>query len=92
MPAVLTIYYAYTMDYQEQGRYLLPALIPFIYYIVKGTEKLSGLYLGRYNLPRWLVDIGVLFCFLVIICGTLYMIYGCAMPIYLQTGMVLTNS
>lgn len=92
MPAVLTIYYAYTMDYQGQGRYLLPALIPFIYYIVKGIEKLAGLCLGRYSLPRWLVNAGLLFCFLMIIGGTLHMVYRCAMPIYLQTGMVLTNS
>lgn len=35
----LTIYYAYTTDYQNQGRYLLPALIPLMYYMTKGFRS-----------------------------------------------------
>ena len=39
MPLILSIYYSYTTDYQAQGRYLLPALIPLAYYVVTGVEK-----------------------------------------------------
>lgn len=89
MPAFLTIYYAYTTDYQHQGRYLLPALIPLMYYTVKGIQKLSEIRIGRLYVPRILVNIGVALCFLLIIGGTLDMIYIRALPIYLETGLVL---
>lgn len=39
MPALLSIYYSYSTDYQPQGRYLLPMLVPLFYYIVRGLEK-----------------------------------------------------
>lgn len=89
MPMILMIYYAYTMDYQDQGRYLLPALIPLMYYMVKGIEKLVGLHWKKRILPTGLVNLCVAVCFLLIIVGTLHLIYFCAMPIYLQTGVVL---
>lgn len=40
MPFILLIRYAYTVDYQAQGRYVLPALIPAMYYVVRGVERL----------------------------------------------------
>lgn len=89
MPLVLMVYYAYTMDYQHQGRYLLPGLIPLMYYVVKGIEKLAGVRLGRFALPKWAVNAGIVFCYLVIIAGTLDMILLRAVPVYLETGMVL---
>ena len=89
MPLILMLYYAYTTDYQNQGRYLLPALIPFMYYIVKGIQKLAEIHWKEWKLPGWLVNAGIVFCFLLIILGTLDMIYLRAMPIYLETGVVL---
>ena len=59
MPAFLTIYYAYTTDYQNQGRYLLPALLPLMYYMIKGIQKLSELKIKGRTFPRWLVNTGV---------------------------------
>lgn len=89
MPLILMLYYAYTTDYQHQGRYLLPSLIPCMYYIVKGIQKLAGIHWKEWKLPGWLVNAGIVFCFLLIILGTLDMIYFRAMPIYLETGVVL---
>lgn len=43
MPLILSLYYSYSTDYQPQGRYLLPALIPFCYYTIRGFEKLWNL-------------------------------------------------
>lgn len=44
----LCLYYSYTTDYQPQGRYLMPALIPFMLLLALGFEKcnliLSHLY------------------------------------------------
>lgn len=40
MPFILLIRYAYATDYQAQGRYLMPGLVPFMYYVAYGLEKL----------------------------------------------------
>lgn len=39
LPLILFLQYCYTTDYQEQGRYLLPALIPAMYYVTKGLDR-----------------------------------------------------
>lgn len=39
MPVILSIYYSYTSDFQPQGRYILPVLIPLAYYTVRGLQK-----------------------------------------------------
>lgn len=39
IPFVLSIIYSYGTDYQPQGRYLMPLLIPLCYYCVRGVEK-----------------------------------------------------
>lgn len=43
MPLFLSMVYSYSTDYQPQGRYLLPALLPLCYYTVRGLEKGCGL-------------------------------------------------
>ena len=83
------IYYAYSTDYQHQGRYAMPIIIPLMYYIVKGIEKLTTLHFKQRALPRWLINTGVVFCFILIIGGTAEMIYCRALPEYLRIGMVL---
>lgn len=39
IPFVLSVIYSYGTDYQPQGRYLMPVLIPLAYYCVRGLEK-----------------------------------------------------
>ena len=89
MPVFLTIYYAYTTDYQNQGRYLLPALLPLMYYMIKGIQKLSEISFRGRTFPRWLVNAGIAVCFLIIIGGAIEMVYVRALPVYLETGLVL---
>ena len=43
VPVLLSVIYSYNIDYQPQGRYLMPVLIPFCYYCVRGLEK--GIYM-----------------------------------------------
>ena len=43
MPLILSIQYSYATDYQPQGRYVLPALVPLAYYCVRGIEKALGI-------------------------------------------------
>ncbi len=35
----LSMYYSYTSDYQPQGRYLMPLLIPLMYYVTVGLRS-----------------------------------------------------
>lgn len=43
IPMGLCIYYSYVSDYQPQGRYIMPMLIPFMYYTALGFHKLTAL-------------------------------------------------
>lgn len=42
----LSIYYSYTWEFQPQGRYILPVLIPFMYLVTLGVQKLCILLEG----------------------------------------------
>lgn len=59
IPIALSLIYSYYYDYQPQGRYVMPMLMPFMYYIALGLSKV-GL-LGNIILkklipesPKWL--------------------------------------
>lgn len=40
IPIALSVYYSYCSDYQPQGRYIMPMVIPFMYFIVQGLQKI----------------------------------------------------
>ena len=42
IPAGLALFYSYSWDFQPQGRYYLPCLIPFFALLTSGIEKLIG--------------------------------------------------
>lgn len=42
IPIGLSLYYSYYSDFQPQGRYIMPMIIPFAYFIVKGIEFYSN--------------------------------------------------
>ena len=39
IPAGLTVYYSYTNDYQPQGRYLMPMIVPLVYFLCQGLDE-----------------------------------------------------
>ncbi len=97
VPVVLCIYYAYTMDYQYQGRYVMPGVIPFMYYVTAGLERWAGFewlpLKGRAAgaLPV-LKKLGAGACYAAIgavILFLLRMIFFKAVPVYLEIGYVL---
>lgn len=56
IPLGLCVYYSYTSDYQPQGRYIMPMLIPFMYFITLGFDKFAALLENRLPftaLRRW---------------------------------------
>ncbi|MBS7302845.1 MAG: hypothetical protein KIG50_01740 [Lachnospiraceae bacterium] len=40
IPIGLALYYSYTFDFQPQGRYYLPMVIPFMFFLSIGLEKI----------------------------------------------------
>lgn len=85
MPISLSLIYSYSTDYQPQGRYLLPALLPLCYYVIHGLEKLWNIKplsrLGQAYRERILTGIAVLCC--AVIAGMLILtVYGYAFPYY----------
>ena len=53
------------------------------------NQKLSELKIKGRTFPRWLVNTGVAICFLILVGGTIDMVYVRALPVYLETGLVL---
>jgi len=43
IPVILALYYSYNFDFQPQGRYYLPMVVPFMYFLTIGFEKLVSL-------------------------------------------------
>lgn len=41
IPIALSMYYSYASDYQPQGRYVMPALLPFMLFVTTGIYKLN---------------------------------------------------
>ena len=89
MPVILLIRYAYTMDFQNQGRYLLPAVIPLMYYLTRGLEKLSTYSRLPRKLQQPMAKLLILFTILLPTLSTLSMTYITALPVYMETGVVL---
>lgn len=89
LPLIVLIRYAYTMNYQHQGRYILPSLIPIMYYVVRGIEKLTQIKLGSRELPKWLVNVGIAFALFIAVGSAFYMVFVQALPIYIGMGMML---
>ena len=90
LPLVILIRYAYTMDYQHQGRYMLPALIPLMYYTIYGIQQITEIdFLGK-KLPALIVNIGVAFAFFIASGSAFYMTFVQALPVYREIGMWLT--
>ena len=89
LPLILSIHYSYVSDYQPQGRYLLPALVPFAFYCIRGLEKgtaLAGIpAAARYTSgEKWsYVEIAAAGIMCVIIAVSLIVtIYGYVFPFY----------
>lgn len=48
----LSVLYSYAWDFQPQGRYILPILIPFMLFVTCGIEKLCGIFHRLFLLPE----------------------------------------
>jgi len=77
-PIILSVYYSYTGDYQPQGRYIMPMLIPFMYFIVYGIHNIMKKLIKNEKLEKIMI-IG-LTLILVLIC--IYCLTGVVIPFH----------
>lgn len=84
MPLLLLLKYAYTVDYQAQGRYLMPAVIPIMYYLCYGFQKLP-LYRKAGERRKNILFMGIM---MFVVLALLLMIFCNAMPVYRMTGVL----
>lgn len=70
IPIVLCTWSAYAIDYQPQGRYILPMTVPFMYYITLGIDKLLNRIVKSNTI--YVCIVGAV-CALLIVCVYLFM-------------------
>ena len=83
IPVFLSAWYSYTSDYQPQGRYCLPMLIPFMFFVVRGLEKITK---KLFNTKVWNI-ISVVICLLVLF-SVLYAYKVCIRVTYLPAPLI----
>lgn len=87
----LSIIYSYTWEFQPQGRYILPVLIPFMYLVTLGIQKICGLFACiRHRIGELL---GKLFCagiMFYVLLSFAYSLFDRFIPYYLQGENMLS--
>lgn len=53
IPVILLVSYAYASDFQAQGRYLMPMLLPFMYFVTLGYENWMERVIKREKIRIW---------------------------------------
>lgn len=57
IPFILLTIYAYSSDFQAQGRYILPMILPFMYLITKGMDALLKRLVKKEAVRKWIIRI-----------------------------------
>ncbi|HSN12278.1 MAG TPA: hypothetical protein VLS51_09245, partial [Propionibacteriaceae bacterium] len=78
IPIALSIYHSYTQDYQPQGRYILPMLLPVAYFVTKGFADLMTRYVSS---PRARLAVFAILCAWTVF-ATLLALVGVVIPHY----------
>ncbi len=95
IPLGLCLYYAYSMDFQYQGRYVMSAVVPWMYFVTGGLKKLASLEWlpERFGKLRKGMEKLADLCIYVVMGAVLlmifHMVFGIALPVYRASGPVL---
>ena len=84
-PFIILISFSYTMDYQHQGRYCMPSLVPLMYYTIFG---LSSMLNGPKVKPSWR-RVLIALAFFITIGSAYYMVFIKALPVYKSFDIML---
>ena len=73
IPIFLSIYYSYYSDFQPQGRYIMPIIIPFMYFIVKGIKTIADKLVKNCKIKNTIL--GSIICVWAIMPVIIYFVY-----------------
>ena len=57
IPIMLSIYYSYFNDFQAQGRYMMPMIIPLMYFVAKGFEEIFNIIVKNKKIQNMIIGI-----------------------------------
>ena len=60
IPIMLSLYYSYFADFQAQGRYVMPLIIPFMYFLVIGMKNLFDTIIRNEKVRNILIWISII--------------------------------
>lgn len=80
IPFILLLKYAYSNDFQAQGRYILPMLMPFMYFVTYGYRTL----LDKFIKSEKVRDIIYIVIAVLAFIGALYTYFGVFLPNYIS--------
>ncbi len=78
IPIILSIYYSYASDFQPQGRYIIGIIVPFMYFIVNGIQKI----LEKFIKSEKIRDIIILMLIALVIVISMRALFGYIIPRY----------
>lgn len=58
IPPILLVYYAYASEFQAQGRYVMPALIPIMYFVVLGFDNIISKFVKNEKIRTYVYRVG----------------------------------
>lgn len=56
----LSLYYSYNMDFQPQGRYIMPMIIPFMYFLTIGIKNIFDIIIKNEKIKNVLLGSGII--------------------------------
>ena len=56
----LSLYYSYNMDFQPQGRYIMPMIIPFMYFLTIGIKNIFDIIIKNEKIKNVLLGVGII--------------------------------
>ena len=56
----LSLYYSYNMDFQPQGRYIMPMIIPFMYFLTIGIKNIFDTIIKNEKIKNGLLSICII--------------------------------
>lgn len=87
---ILSLVYSYTWEFQPQGRYILPILIPFMFLVTRGVQKICAL-LDMIPIKRKSISIGTMlgkmicvFIMLYVVMAFIYSLFLRFIPYYME--------
>lgn len=74
---ILSIYYSYNSDFQPQGRYIMPVLIPLMYGVTVGFKNIISYIYTKYNL-----EINIIILIMLYFIMSIYSLTNIIIPYY----------